>query len=149
MNRDRLDALYRAAEYRVDHPGQPFVLRVDRPCPEPATRQACAGAGGAAFLTACNPRGVELSDDENRERNRRLAAQLDELAARVLPGVGRSPDGRWEEPSFLAIGIGFDQAMALAREHAQNAFLWIGDDGVARLAWTGTEAGGTAAVPGA
>lgn len=91
---------------------------------------------------------MELSDDENRERNRQLAAQLDELAARVLPGVGRSPDGRWEEPSFLAIGIGFDQAMALAREHAQNAFLWIGDDGVARLAWTDTDAGDAAAVPG-
>ncbi|WP_443025861.1 DUF3293 domain-containing protein [Sphingomonas sp. RB1R13] len=51
-----------------------------------------------------------------------------------IDGIGCDPNGRWAgEPSFLVLGIVFDQAKALGDQYQQNAILWASEDAVPRL----------------
>jgi hypothetical protein len=129
--RGALDAAYRATDYRVeDAPGGPFVVRIGDVCAEVD--------GEWAFVTACNPGSVRLSDDENGRRMADLEAQVRKRGWRYHHGHGVGRDGNWPpEPSLLVVGIAETEALELAERFGQNAIV-VGRGGeAARLAWTG------------
>lgn len=116
-------AAYRAAEYVVREPR--IVFRIGEPN---AALDALVGpAGGAAFVTAANPRSERVSDEENRRRLSALRQALDAEGRRHVDAEGRDPEGAWPgEPGFLVLGMACDDALALARRFAQNAIVWCG-----------------------
>ncbi|ALS96987.1 DUF3293 domain-containing protein [Lacimicrobium alkaliphilum] len=81
----------------------------------------------AGIVTACNPRGKVLSDNENAALNDKLSNHLHRLSLPYIRLSGCSPDLRHREPSLL-VSCTQDQAMSLAGEFKQNAFFWIEND---------------------
>lgn len=134
--RQRFEALYRSAVYRVHRPGGPLVLALELPCPALAALLRAHGASCAALVTACNPRGRVLGAGANRRRQRALARELRALGADSLPADGGSADGKHIEPSLLAMGLDEPAARRLMRRFAQNAWLQVDAAGAPRLAWT-------------
>jgi len=78
----------------------------------------------AGIVTACNPRGKVLSDNNNAALNDKLSNHLRQLGLPFIGLTGCSPDLQHQEPSLL-VYCTQDQAMSLAREFKQNAFYWI------------------------
>lgn len=120
-------------EYRVQG-AAPFVMRVGQKCSELVASHTRYGTDCSAFLTACNPYSQPLDANDNAERQARLAG---ELRVRNFPfelGVGQDPRNEWPgEESFLIFGLGLKEAKALGAKVQQNAFIWVGADGVPQL----------------
>ena len=129
-----LIAAYRATCFRVDH-DPPFTLTVDVRSPELDFLLCSGDYAGAAYVTAWNPLGEELSLEENERLQEALVEELRMTGLRWLTGAGTDPSGAWphEEASLLILGIDRRAACELGRRHGQNAILWIGTDGVPRL----------------
>ncbi len=90
-----------------------------------------------AYITAWNPKSQEIPMEENLARNIHLLSELDKLAElKVIPGVGRSTDGFWEEESFLILGITKENAHSLALQFEQTAYLWGEKSGRVNLVFT-------------
>lgn len=124
LSQDLIDA-YHAADYVVFTDPQ-LVLKIGEPSPRLDALLEQAGAAGAAFVSAANPRGERRSDGENAT----AASALDDLVAAAgyprHPGEGRDPQGRWRaEPSLLVLGIYRDNAEALGRLFGQNAIVFV------------------------
>lgn len=129
-----LIAAYRAAWYRIAHPDGPETIRIGAPAPRTQAWLRAIGCAGAAFVTACNPRGESQPDEANAAAMARLRAHV---AARGWPcreGAGGDDAGAWTpEPSLLVALDAPVQAAALGRAFAQNAVVWIPAEGPARL----------------
>lgn len=131
-----LDAGYRATVYRVRDGREPFELRVDVASKPLAALLRQHGVATAAYLTACNPYGVRMTQAANRAANEALRAALVEADAFVFEGEAVDPTGAWPaEPSFLALGIALATARELGVRFRQNALLFADDDAVPRLVW--------------
>jgi hypothetical protein len=129
----QLRKAYRETEYRVTE-GEPFVLRVDEPCPELLGLYRAKNVSCAAFITACNPFSQPLSAEENARRQAELRSELARRSLFYLEGVGQHPSGTWPgEPSFLVLGLALEAAKTLGRAYEQNAIVWCGADAVPRL----------------
>jgi hypothetical protein len=120
LDRETLQA-FAGTDYVVDPGGHDLVLRVGR-CH--AALDRLLGNRPWAIVTACNPLTQRLSEAENRDRNRRLGAELDAGDFDHWPACNRDPGGRWpDEPGFLVAGIDPAQARALGARHGQAAVL--------------------------
>lgn len=143
--RERLQVAYEATAYRVDvGPRGGFVIRVGARCAEVDSLLAATGADTWAFITACNPRSVRLSDAENAARMARLERLVRQRGLEAHAGAGVGADAEWPaEPSLLVVGIAEGEAVALARAFDQHALV-VGRSGEpARLVWLGAEAAPT------
>ena len=128
-----LSAAYNAAHYRV-FADPPFVLRVGERSAELNALLASHSAGTWAFITACNPGSVPLSDEENAERMVRLREMLNHLT--TYPGEGIDPTDEWPgEPSVLVVGIDRAEAVEVAKTFEQAAILAGIRGGAAELVW--------------
>jgi hypothetical protein len=129
-----LIAAYRATEYRVGSDADGFVLRVDvRSEPLARLYDAC-GVRCAAFVTACNPHSQRQSATANRAALARMREALAASACRLIDGAGVDPSGAWPaEESMLALGLGLEDAKAIARRFEQNAIVWAAADAIPRL----------------
>jgi AcrR family transcriptional regulator len=101
------------------------ALSIDlRATPTETTRERMSERGlpdSFVVLTACNPRGRTVDDEENRLRTLQLKAALRERNQIWLPVDGVSPDGRHREES-VAVVLSRLEARAIAREFEQSAF---------------------------
>ena len=123
----QLIAAYEAADYVVH--GH-FTLKIGRhSAPLDALLEA-HGATDAAFVTAANPRGEKLDDEENRTALEALEASLGYPFYR---GEGRDPEGSWAEPSLLVVGMPRGEAEALGRAWRQNAIVHAEKGAAAQL----------------
>jgi hypothetical protein len=96
-----------------------------------------AGVACSAFITSCNPHSQPLSDAQNVQRMTDLMDVLKARSLHVYPGVGQHPDNGWPgEPSFLVLGLSLEAARVIATAFEQNAFVWSGEDAVARLVFS-------------
>jgi len=99
-----------------------------------------------AYLTGWNPRSQWISEEENEVRNQELQSELSQVVGTiVLPGVGRSADGKWEERSFLVLGITKEKAFYLACKFEQTAYLFGEKGGLVMLEWSVLLASGKSA----
>ncbi len=133
---DELDAVYRATSYVVFGPEQRFTLHIDEKSPHLDELLLRHGTSRWAFVSACNPGSITLTDEENRRRTEELRRLVVEAGYPFYAGEGVGDDGSWPpEPSLLILGIDFDAAAALGRRFEQNAIL-TGEIGEAvRLLW--------------
>lgn len=124
---------YMKTHYRVKLPDREITLRVGHRSAELERLLVAIGATSAAFITAANPLSRELPEAVNADRCAALARQALDIGATVIPALGSAPDRSWVEPSWLILGIAFDDATAMADEYEQNAFVWLEADQPARL----------------
>ena len=89
-----LVAAYRETEYQVTE-GAPFVLRVNKPCPELLGLYGVTNISCAAFITGYNPFSQELTEAENAARQTELASELKRRSLSYFQGVGQHPSGDW------------------------------------------------------
>ncbi len=95
------------------------------------------GASGAVFITAYNPYSNQVSVEENAAAMKALEDDLQYLGLPYFPGEGADPKGLWTaEPSFLVIGMSYEQAITLAKKYRQNAVLVSRQDAVPSLLLT-------------
>ena len=115
---------YRDADYVVFGEDE-LVLRIGEPSARLDALLDSVGAPCAAFVTAANPRSEPHSKAENAILNLALLKLVDSAGYPRYEGEGRSPDGKWREPSTLVIGIFRENAEALGRLFSQNAIVFI------------------------
>lgn len=130
---------YRETHYRVNGPPGPschpgLTLLVDEHSLELADLHLKYGVDCSAFITACNPHSVAITDAANQARHANLASYLQKSGLTYLEGIGQHPHNEWPgEPSYLVLGLALQDAKALATELEQNAFVWSGEDAVPTL----------------
>ena len=124
---------YRRTHYRVVLPdGVEATILVGHRLP-PAIVAWLGVDRLAAFVSACNPHSLPLSDLANAGHSARLRHLLDGQAARYLPGYGTLPDAAWSETGVLVAGLVLAEVDALARRFEQNAVVLVTVDATARL----------------
>lgn len=124
---------YLACRYEV-WADSPFVLRIGNRSRALARLYRAVNCRCAAYISASNPRGRLADADWNAAATRRLHRLLDRHGHWWLPGRGVDPRGEWPgEASMLVPGMRLFDAVAVGRQFAQNAVLWIPADTRARL----------------
>lgn len=99
------------------------------------------------IVTAYNPAGIEIDEQANIDRHRRLGDAV--AGVDTVTTVGSAPDGSMPEPGFALLELQLDEALDLARAFGQRAiYRWTPDEldivGVdephhRRLGWSLTE----------
>lgn len=131
--RDKIEA-YLETHYRVGVGPDAFVLRVGQHSPDLALRCAAIGSDCALFITAFNPLGQKQDSNANNKAHARLGEVLHPIASEIVEGEGSDPSGKWRpEKSYLAFGIGIDDARELGSRFQQDAVVWIGKDAIPQL----------------
>lgn len=130
-------AAYEAAWYRIELADGAETLRVGQVVPpRVAAWIASRHKPGAAFVTACNPSGRLVPEEENAEAMARLRALIAARGWPALSGAGGSDRGDWPaEPSLLVALDSMPQAERLGRAFRQNAILWLPRGGRVGLVW--------------
>lgn len=124
---------YETARYEILG-ARPFVLTIGKRSPALLQLYEENGVDCAAVITACNPEGVVLDDEENTARTARLYAQLAAEGFRLLGTRGCDPKERWPaEQGFLVPGLGCAVARRMGQTYDQNAVVWCGAGGVPEL----------------
>lgn len=128
MADDTLESVYRNTDYVVNDPDGRFIIRVGEVADIDTDRWA--------FISACNPKSVPLTDAENAARMRELERLVVAAGHVFLYGNGKDRDGQWpEEPSLLIFGLDESTAVAWAARFDQAAIV-TGERGQpARLTW--------------
>ncbi len=129
----RLEAEYRASLYVIHSGSARIETRIEQACPMLAALLARCGVDGAALVSACNPDSQPLPSECNLLRQRALEDELNEQNYALLPAIGRSEDGTWQEPSVLVLGISVAEAQACAARWGQRAWVHYDADGCGRL----------------
>lgn len=113
---------------------EPFTLEAGREQPAAHSLMHRYGGTSAAFITAWNPFGTALTDEENAHRNQTLREDLSRRSLKFFEGTGEGAGGDWPgEESFFVIGLDLAAAKKLAIEFEQNALVWLGDDAIPHL----------------
>ena len=124
---------YQETHYCVDGPN-PFVMHIGVPCEPLQKLFRKMQADCASFITACNPYSEDVGESVNAQRQTLLANELKRRSLVYMEGIGKHPSGDWPpEHSFFVVGLSLEAAKALAREHQQNAMVWVGLDCVPQL----------------
>jgi hypothetical protein len=119
-----LEEAYRNSSYIVFAERGSIVLRVGEPASELDEILKENKAREWAFVTAYNPRSMNLPDDDNKVRQASLEKRVLQYGYKVLKGEGAGDSDDWSpEPSLLIIGIPKAQAEELGRLFEQNAVL--------------------------
>ena len=87
-----------------------------------------------AFVTACNPIGELLSDEQNSNLQKQLEEEIKFRGLNFIPGEGKHPIGDWPaESSFLIFDLSLESAKTLGRKFNQNAVVWCNQDAIPQL----------------
>ena len=88
----------------------------------------------AAYITAWNPFGKKISDDENYIAEQKLIEEIESRDLFYLKGESIDPSGLWpNEPSLLVFGIALESAKELVKRYRQDGFIYIGNDAKPQL----------------
>ena len=119
---------YLATDYKVNA-AEPFVLNVGQPSTELAEWFQTNNEDQAAYITAWNPFGEKISDDENHVAEQKLITEIESRDLSYLKGESSDPSELWpSEPSLLVLGISLESAKVLVKRYRQDGFIYIGDD---------------------
>ena len=105
-------------------PGAMVDLRVPVEASVRTSFAALGLAGEFGVLTAFNPRGETISQDENDRRMKELEAELVSLGVSFVKIDACSPDKSHCECS-LALEIKFDRVIEIAKRWEQIAIFWF------------------------
>ena len=132
INAQLLDS-YQSANYHVDA-SPSFILKIGQYSPELHQIYEASHKKEATFITAFNPASVELSNEENKERNELLEQDIQMLHFDYIHGEGKCDENEWSgEESFLVFGMKQEVAIQLGKKFGQNAIVWIGENAIPEL----------------
>ena len=124
---------YQETDYCV-FGGSPFVLKVGVAHETLAKLYKQHRTDCGAFVTACNPFGVDVGKAANHARQLELTRELGRRSLTFFNGIGKHPSGGWTaEPSCFVLGLSLEAAKKLGRKFDQNAVIWCGSDAVPEL----------------
>ena len=86
-----------------------------------------------AVITACDPNGDELTDEENLARTETFREFLEERDFDYFPATGYGPETDHSEPGFGVI-CDLKTALELGRKWEQLAIFWV-EAGMLSLIW--------------
>lgn len=89
-----------------------------------------------AFITAWNPNSIELTPEENKQRNACLLDDINSNGYASHLGRGISQDGKWPEDSFFIENISKEEALFYALKYEQCAFVYGKVNQMPELIWT-------------
>ncbi len=89
----------------------------------------------AMLITACNPRGIKTSEDDNQRLMKDLRVDIESQNLPFYPAYGASPDESWKEESYLVIGLDQTTCKVMAIKYEQNAIVWIDEKENPSLIW--------------
>lgn len=94
----------------------------------------------AAFgvVTACNPNGQTVSDEENHQATYALRSALTDEKHFFFPVTGGSPDFSHAEPGFGVLFKSLEEAVSWGRRYQQEAVFWINEGKVHLVPCDGT-----------
>ena len=128
-----LDA-YINTDYVINLSGKEIILKVHEIIPDSLMKfLETKSVTSWAMITAYNPYSKELTENENKIRQQRLIDMLQMHDFELLPAIGRSEDGKWEEPSVFILGISYDLAKSFGFCFQQNAVLFGDSESAADL----------------
>jgi hypothetical protein len=130
---EQLLAAWMATEYRIFIGAETLVMRIDHRNADLGGLLDAAGVESAAFVTAWNPRSTVVSDEANGRAQEALIGKLETAGLGWWPGAGIDPASGHAEDSFLILGIGAEEAEALAGAFGQDAIVLVGRDCVPKL----------------
>lgn len=120
-----LSEAYKRAYYVVFRK-QKLVLRIGEANSDLDALLDAGDGRTAAFLTACNPHGKRLSNEENADLQAKLRLTVNECGYKFYEGEGRDPNALWpSEPSLLVVGISRREAEEVGRKFEQNAIVFV------------------------
>ena len=128
-----LISAYKVTNFQVN--AEPaFILNVGKVSKELKTFFKKNNAFNATFITAWNPYGKSLPDNENNARNEKLKNELILRSLKFIDGFGQDPIGQWpSEDSFLVFGLDLEASKNLGDQFKQNAIVWADTDAVPKL----------------
>ena len=134
MGDDVLMSAYRQTSFFADTPRGRFCLRVGSRHADLDAWLVADGVRCWAYVTACNPGSVPLSDTDNRRRQEDLERVVVDMGHRFCRGEGIGDDRRWPpEQSLLMLGIARAETIALGRRFGQHAIVYGEVGGEAQL----------------
>lgn len=78
------------------------------------------------IITAYNPAGVRMAEDDNARRHRALGAAL--AGHETVPTVGSARDGSMAEPGYAVFGLTLGEAVQVGDRFGQRAiYRWTAD----------------------
>lgn len=131
-----LELAYKATDFVVDDGEVYIVIRIGEKNRKLDILLAEYNTENWAFITAYNPRSVQLTDEENADRHSDLRATTNAGGYEFLEGFGRAHVGDWpSERSLFIINIDREAASTIGKRFGQNAIV-VGRLGeVAELVW--------------
>ena len=124
---------YQATNFQVKA-DPAFILNVDVKSEGLKALFKDGRVNSAAFITAWNPYGELLSNEENQARNNLLINELNLRSLKFLDGFGQDPLGQWSgEDSFLVLEIELEASKKLGIQFEQNAIIWSDKDAIPQL----------------
>lgn len=134
----KLDRVLRTTAYRVKAPLN-LVLKVGAKCPSMDRHLSKRKGAGAAMISACNPLGKRLSDEENHQRERALLAVVKTMGLEHWAALATPANGGPPEPSLLILPIELEAAKAIAKNFERFALVFHTKGGKSELIYTGLE----------
>ena len=126
--RERWEALYRQAEYRVLLYPEPLVFRIGHYEAQIERRLLAASAfqRECCILTACNPGSAITDAALNQRYSDELREQIAMSGLRSIAALNIDPSRTWpDEPGFLLIDADRQRVIELGRHFQQNAIVSI------------------------
>ena len=124
---------YRETEFRVFSEVS-LVLKIFEKCEDLMSLYKTHQSETCAFITACNPLGELLSNEQNSDLQKQLEEEIQFRGLVLIAGEGKHPFGDWPgEPSYLVFDLSLEAAKTLGRKFNQNAIVWCGPDAVPQL----------------
>lgn len=124
---------YRETEFRVFSEAS-LVLKISEKCEDLMGLYKTHRSETCAFITACNPLGELISNEQNSDLQKRLEEEIQFRGLTYIAGEGKHPVGDWPgEPSYLVFDLSLEAAKTLGRKFNQNAIVWCGPDAVPEL----------------
>ena len=90
------------------------------------------------IITACNPDGKIVSDQENAEATDQLCRELVAAKLEHFPVTGGSKDFTHAEPGFGVIFPSQEEAIAWGQRYEQEAIFWVHDDQISLVSCHGS-----------
>ena len=136
---DELAAAYLKSIYRVFLDDGILEMKINRESLKLKVLLQNINVEHCALVTAYNPVGKKISDEENEIRHQSLRDDIHENWE-FLEGDGLDPEAIWKpEKSFFIVDINLDEARELSRKYEQLAFVLTARIGFARLIATDPE----------
>lgn len=121
---------YKETEFRV-FSNPPITLKVSEKNTDLLHRYKQHNFHSCAFITACNPFGKTLSDENNLQLQENLASLLKQKDFSFVAGEGKHPTGDWPgEASYFIENITLEDAKNIGTLFQQNAIIWCNDDAI-------------------